>query len=425
MWAEVEMLYLFYRFKIRNLIISHDGSISVLQALMLPMIIGFIGLGVEVPTWYSQKGDLQSATDAAAIAIAYQIGSGNSLSTIASNEMSRNGYNANSGITITVNNPPLSGSYAGNNQAVEVIAIKAQAGAFSKLLGMSQLSIRTRAVVLNTPSNNGNGCIMALASSGGYTIDINGNATVNMAGCTMVDNSNNSSAVALNGNATVTVQNIYTAGGISTNGNSTINNSSPNVTNGSVVSDPFSSLPMPSVGSCDQNNFTAQHGNTTMSQGVYCNGINFNAQANVTMNPGIYIVNGGSFNINGGATVTGSGVTIIFTNGATINVNGNSTMTLSAPTSGTYAGILFYGDRSMPLGYDNFNGGASMSLTGTIYMPTQDLNFNGGVSGTATCLKIVSYQITINGGANLSSTCPAGYPGIPVPSGSGSVVLKE
>ena len=422
------MLFLPRSIKARSILAHQDGGIAIMLAFMVPVIIGFIGLGVEVPTWYSQRGDLQSATDAAAIATVYQIGSGNSLSTTARNEMSRNGYGSSSGVTITVNNPPSSGSYSGNNQAVEVIVTKSEAGLFSRIQNIAQITMKTRAVALNTPTNSGNGCIMALASSEGFTIDINGNATINMTGCTMVDNSNNSSAVALNGNATVTLKNIYTAGGIMTNGNSTINNSSPNVTNGSVVPDPFSSLPMPTVGSCNQNNYTVNNGTATMSPGVYCNGITINGGSNVIISSGTYIVNGGSFNINGGATVSGdggSGVTFIFTNGANIDVNGGVTLALSAPTSGTYAGILFYGDRSMSLGTDNFNGGSSMSLTGTIYMPTQILNFNGGVSGTATCLRVVSYEITINGGANLSSTCPSGYPSIPVTSGSSGIELKE
>ncbi len=418
-------MFLFARDKLRDMI-SHQGAgIAALDALVLPVLIGFIGLGVEVPVWYSEKGDLQTATDAAAVAAAYQVGTGNSLSAVASDEIIRNGYGTSSGITLTVNSPPTSGAYAGNNNAVEVIAIIPEMAAFTKVLGINEVSIKSRAVALNTPATNGNGCIMSLATSGGYTIDINGNANVSMAGCTMVDNSNNSQAVSVNGSATVTVQNIYTAGGINSNGNSAINNSSPNVTNAPVVSDPLSNLPMPSVSSCNQNNFTAQHGNTTMNPGVYCNGINFNAQANVTMNPGTYIVNGGTFNINGQATVAGSGVTIVFTNGSTIDVNGNSTVTLSAPTSGTYAGILFYTDRSMSTEDNNFNGGSTMSLSGIIYMPTQNLIFNGGTNGTASCLRMVSYEVTINGGANLSSTCPSGYPSLPVTSGTSGVALKE
>lgn len=408
-----------------NIFTSEQGGLIILWAFVLPAVIGSIGIGVEVSSWYARKSDIQSATDAAALATSYAVGGSSNLTTIASNEMSRNGFGTNSGITLTVNNPPSTGTYSGNNNAVELIVSQNEAPLFSKVLGHGQTTIKVRAVALNTPSSSGGGCIMALNQTQGYSIDINGNATINMPGCSMIDNSNNSSAVALNGNATVTVTNIYTAGGIMTNGHSTINNTSPNVTNGSVVPDPFSNLAMPAFSGCDQNNFTAQHGSVTMTPGVYCGGINFNAQANVTMSSGTYIVNGGSFNINGQASVTGSDVTIIFTGNSTINVNGGATVTLSAPTTGTYAGILLYADRNSQANYNNFNGGSSMALTGVVYMPSENINFNGGVSSGGSCTKIIANTVTINGGANLSPTCPAGYPTIPIPGTNSGIRIVE
>lgn len=394
-------------------------------AFMLPAIIGSIGLGVEISSWYARKGDMQNAADATSVATAYAIGSGNSLTGVASNEMSRNGFGSSANVTLTVNNPPVTGAYTSNNNAVEVIALQNEAPSFSNVLGNGRTTIQVRAVALRTPPNTAGGCVMALNQLQIDTIDINGNVNLNMPGCTMIDNSNTSSAVYIGGNSTVTVNNIYTAGGISVGSNATLNNKTANVTNGSQVADPFSSLAMPSVGSCNQNNFSAQSGNTTMNPGVYCGGISFNAQANVTMNPGTYIVNGGSFDINGQATVNGSGITIVFTNNATITVNGGAVVNLSAPTSGTYAGILFYGDRTSNNNTNKFNGGSTMNLTGTIYMPSETVNFNGGASIGGNCTKIVSYAVNFNGTSNITNNCPAGYPAIPVPNSGVSVAIVE
>ena len=67
-----------------------------------------------------------------------------------------------------------------------------------------------------------------------------------------------------------------------------------------------------------------------------------------TMQPGIYVVSGGDFKINANANVTGTGVTIYIKAGTNVSINGNATVNLAAPTSGTYSGMLFFGDRTEP-----------------------------------------------------------------------------
>ena len=94
----------------------------------------------------------------------------------------------------------------------------------------------------------------------------------------------------------------------------------------------------PAFTGCTEQNFTAKN-TITISPGVYCEGIKLNAGANVTLNPGIYYLDGGDLTVNGGATMTGSGVTLVFTSQnrnsfATASVNGNATINLTPPTTG-------------------------------------------------------------------------------------------
>lgn len=46
---------------------ARAGTIAVMFALALPVVIGFAGLTIDVPFWYAQKTALQTATDAGAI----------------------------------------------------------------------------------------------------------------------------------------------------------------------------------------------------------------------------------------------------------------------------------------------------------------------------------------------------------------------
>ena len=57
------------------------------------------------------------------------------------------------------------------------------------------------------------------------------------------------------------------------------------------------------------------------------------------MSGGTYIINGGTFSIQGGSTVTSSGGVLIYlTGGATVNIANGATVTLSAQASGSLSG---------------------------------------------------------------------------------------
>ena len=87
-------------------------------------------------------------------------------------------------------------------------------------------------------------------------------------------------------------------------------------------------------------------------------------------------------------------------------MNGNATVKLSAPTSGTYAGILFFGDRSdSGATKNNFNGTASSQLTGAIYFASQTIQFLGNFSGADGCTQVVGLTVEWSGNANVAKDC--------------------
>lgn len=57
--------------------------------------------------------------------------------------------------------------------------------------------------------------------------------------------------------------------------------------------------------------------------------------------------------MNGSATLTGTGVTLVFTssgnNYASATINGGATVNLTAPATGSTAGIVLFGDRNKRL----------------------------------------------------------------------------
>jgi hypothetical protein len=143
----------------------------------------------------------------------------------------------------------------------------------------------------------------------------------------------------------------------------------------------------------------------------------------VNLQPGVYVIDGGSLKLNANANLTGTGVTFFLTNGATADFNGNAQMNLTAPTSGPYSGLVLYGDRSQPSAINKINGNASSSITGAIYFPSQEVDFQGNFSGSNGCTQVVADKIYYTGSATFKTNCAGtGMASINVP---GNVVLVE
>jgi len=145
-----------------------------------------------------------------------------------------------------------------------------------------------------------------------------------------------------------------------------------------------------------------------LSPGVYCGGLSLNAGAVVTLQAGTYIMDGGSLSVNGGATLAGNGVTLVFTSGANATINGGAVVNLTAPTSGTMAGIVVYADRNTPAGTAfKFNGGAQQYFGGAVYVPTGAVSFAGGANTSTGCTQLIGGTLTFTGNSQLSIDCAA------------------
>lgn len=89
------------------------GSYLVVSALLLPALIGVVGLGTEGGLWYLRHGKMQGAADAAAISAAteyYLQHKPETLAVQARAVTAANGFTHGAqGVVVTVNRPPTSG----------------------------------------------------------------------------------------------------------------------------------------------------------------------------------------------------------------------------------------------------------------------------------------------------------------------------
>lgn len=395
---------------------DNKGGLLVMTAILMPVLGGFAGLGVDATMWITHKRYIQSMADAGSLAGAYLALSNSSTTQIlagAQNEAARNGLNLGSGPgqdAIVINSPPTSGAFAGKSGFVEFAVTRNAPLYFSSLLNINSVKVKSRAVAGGVKV--GVACVLALDPTMDRAVEFSGTANVN-AGCGVASNSSSSQSVYIGGNATLTADPAQAYGDIYIGGSGTLITNSPVDPFAQRLADPYANLPVPPASACTMTNASIGN-NVTLSPGRYCGGLTLKG-SNITLSPGTYIIDAGNLTSNAGASFSGTGVTFILT--ATnpsqiggVKMNGNTTATLVSPhNGGPYDGILFYQDRAASStisgnsGVNSFLGGATLNLSGVIYFPQQEVDFTGGASAAPACLQIVARKVTFLGSSNIQN----------------------
>jgi len=399
----------------RRLARDEAGATAVVVGLSLSALLGFAALGLDVGEWYLLRRSAQNAADSAAFsaAAAKMAGAGDVSAQAKAVAANYGLVGGSGGVTVTVNTPPASGAYASDAGAVEVIVQRPRPSRLSQLFLRTSGVIRARAV--GRVGAPGDACAIALHATAEASTLETGSANVTLAGCSLAVNSTSSTAFQLKGSASVTAAGVYLVGGYSVSNNSTLTATNGVKTGQSPLADPYADVPIPSYTGCSYNGASLSSGTYSSdpaSPTVFCNGLTLNSGVTVTLNPGIYIIDRGDLQVNGGATLRGTGVTIVLTsstgsNYATLHINGNSVVNLTAPTSGPTQGMVFYQDRRADSSGSNvFNGGSSQSLTGALYFPNQGVTFNGGASTASNgCTQLVAGSMAFQGDSTLALNC--------------------
>ena len=386
---------------------DQSGSYVIISALLMPVLVGTAGLGTEVGYWYYKHKNMQSAADSGAVSAAT---GGSNLVTEANSITASYGYqNGVKNVAVAVNQPPTLGNYSSNPQAIEVIVSQPQERLLSALFGSGPVPITARAVAL---PNSGTGCVLALNSNANSAVSVGGGNQLDLVKCNLYSNSKASPSLDVSGSAAVSANQVGVVGDISGESNITAPNGKR--THIRPIADPYADVYPPAKPSCSNKKIIVNaNGKTeTLDPGCYSGSITVNAGASLNLSPGIYYLDGTNISVAGNATITGTGVTLVFTGSGsewgTASIGSNANVTLTAPSSGPTQGIVFYGDRKMPVGTDfNLTGGGTQNFGGAIYLPKAKLKFSGGNGTTTSCTKIIADTIAFSGTSNLKVDCAA------------------
>ena len=272
-------------------------------------------------------------------------------------------------------------------------------------------------------------CIYALDPSASAAFQIAG-AQSTYTACGVVVESTSSSGFEMEGAGTLYLENhaqVSVVGGASLTGQTylydTISAKDVSAVQTTNPGDPFASLAAPTSGtivgkSATYYDMNSKPANNTILPGVYCGGLtigNTNGTT-FTFSPGVYILAGGGLTLQSQAKVAGTGVTFYNTsstgwgcsgssNYTPVTISGQVTATFTAPTSGTYNGILFFGNRTgcstKGSCTDQINGGSTAILNGALYFASDEIMITG--SNASGYMELVADKIYINGNSNFGN----------------------
>jgi Flp pilus assembly protein TadG len=190
---------------VRRLLGDKRGATAIMTAIAATTVMGFAGVAVDVGYWQTTQRRMQGVADEAAFAAAMAnykgaggtatcpSGTASGIPCTTADAVAHDlGFaNGTNDVTVTVNNPPSSGS---DNNAYEVIISQPQPMWFGNFFLSSAPTTTERAVAAPNPTT-GPACVMSLRTTGQDDIIASGSAIVNLSTCDVVDNSSDAKAL--------------------------------------------------------------------------------------------------------------------------------------------------------------------------------------------------------------------------------------
>ncbi len=386
---------------------SESGNFGVITAIAaIPLLAGVAG-AVDYTMALNKAGQLQNSLDSAALAIATRYSSG-----MSDDELQATGQDIFAANMLGISNAATDFEYE-DGLPVDLSAIASASGGEFFITTKSGIVHQGMLGSLDWPANRRSvvrikkgpaACVLALDAHADSSIKIQGSTDVEMTGCVIASNSNSNTAVYRGGAANVRGKCVNTVGktsGLGSSSNVSFECGAP-MENQYPSFDPLAGVLPPSYTGCQG----ISNGKTkTLSPGTFCNKT---ISGEVTLQPGTYILRGGRVNLGGNGFLKGAGVTIFLMEGAEFSVNGNEVVQLTPPTSGPYAGITIYQEKSNTTEI-KINGTSGSYITGFVYAPGAHV-FYAGNSATTTqsaCLRLVANTIEMTGNSSMKSDCSA------------------
>lgn len=397
------------------LVHGQSGNIAIVFALIAPVLLGFVGAGVDYARFAVAQEKLQSIADKAALAGARQFTltrADKSLpetlaKQVADNALSQTQYAAGA----------KSDAQSDEQEYAVTTTIDYQFKP-TLLVSMFKSPIAMSVTASAQALGSANICVITLSENKQRSLDLSGSSRITGNSCAIYANSTHNQALSVTTNAKLTSSLNCSSGGYD---GAAMNFDPIPVTDCPKKDDPLASRAVPTPQPCTTQKETYHHENTTIMPGTFCNGLVISGTSDVTMAPGVYYFPDAELVVRDTATLTGDGVGFYFsgTKGRLV-FNPDTSISLSAPTTGDMAGLLVAQDPAAdPQQKYVISSNNAHTLIGTIYLPKGDLYIDAQqpVAAASAYTAIIVDELELTSSVNLVLNSDYADTDVPVPAG--------
>lgn len=368
------------------------GQFAMVTALVgLPLVV-IGGYAVDINKIVGKKAHISAALDAAALASVVPA----NLTVVERESFARQVFAEN-----YFGDIPVSLEVDASRELVKITGTSSVPTLFGGIVGSEAVGVSDTASAALTVADVV--CVLALDPAGERSIEFLDQSTFFSPACSVQVNSTNELAL-VSDVVTPPVAKSFCVGGVS-RGEFT-----PFVKHAcSAIDDPYANLTPPDDGPCVGIK-KITNGTNILSPGTFCDGLSIQGGA-VEFLPGVYIVKKATLEFRKGVIVNGDGVTFVLKDGANIEIEKDAQVTLKAQGSGAYAGVVFYqvpdlqevGKKAVfPTETSIITSGGSLSITGTAYLPSQELiiTSDSAVVSQSPATSFIAYRLKFAGKSN-------------------------
>ncbi len=397
--------------------VRRSGTIVVWVLLAITVIVGIVAIGMDGGRMMVERRHAQSAADAAALAAGadlYQnywtqhgVDVSGTAQAAALNLAAGNGFtNDGQHSIVTVHVPPRSGAFAGQAGYVEVVIESKMTASFGKIFTGQDLRVQARAVAIGQPVKIG----LLLLRGSGPNAFVNRALAFTAVNSSIIVDSRDPNAFNQAGPGVIVAKRYDLSGNYVNAGGALIVGRIR--TNVRPTPDILGFLPVPDTVSAPVRASSPTAINsvvpTILQPGRYQGGITISGLSNVSMLPGVYIMEGGGFQISGSAAVIGPEVMIYNTIGSyaagAIQIDSLGKVALTAPMTGSYQGISIFQNRSLTQTL-SITGNGLTTIAGVVYAAQAPVSLSGvaavGVDTLGGGYVCDSMQVAGVGGINI------------------------
>lgn len=399
----------------RRLFVDTDGSVAIIFGLLLPCLLGFAALAIEVGYWYSEKSKLQIASDAAAYSALVARGNGKDTASsyaVGVTQARASGFSGtDEEIDIQI---PSGDSALGLNSSRADLVVSTELFLSRLFLDAASIDIAVTSFATTDEVTESGPCMLALRKNQSRAIVVAASVQTTLQ-CTLGANSAANDAIWVEGSASLTANCARTPGTIGINGSAWFRlTECQNGYEREASVDPMSSTPYWGSSAIPDTTYFVDQ---AISQGRYGAGMpggnilrpgkygkQVEIDGTVTLLPGIYYFANG-FRAAPGSKISADEVTIYLDQGKTLDVAQNVAWDLKAPASGPSQGMAIMGDPSKTGGSVRLIGVLG-NIEGGIYFPNQALLTESGPNlASPRCTRVVADTIDIRGSGQIKNHC--------------------